>query len=215
MIVDSAAVQRLLYVALVSAILTALCIVTIDQPFARWLATRETYPALWNETIGYLEYPLGIEPWRWAGITVLVAGCVITLAVARLRPYAAVFLIVTLTHVLSRHVSLWVKWLTGRLRPTQWLGAGEVDTFWRDGFSFPSGHVLLFASIVIPIVALYPRARVLLVFVAFPMLARVMVNAHFISDVLGGLACVALLTWLAARLIRRVLPSQIQPTSLR
>jgi len=199
----------------VSAILTALCIVTIDQPLARWLATRDTWPHVWNETIGVLEYPLGIVPWKWTGICVLVAGSLVTLVVTRLRCYAAVCLIITLTHLLSRHASLWVKTLTGRLRPSQWLNS-DGDTFWRDGgFSFPSGHVLLFASIVIPIVVLYPRARPLLAIVVFVMLARVLVNAHFVSDVLGGLACVALFTWLSARLVRRALPSQILPASLR
>ena len=198
-----------------SAILTALCIVTIDQPLARWLATRDTWPHVWNETIGVLEYPLGIVPWKWTGICVLVAGSLVTLLVTRLRSYAAVFLIITLTHLLSRHASLWVKTLTGRLRPSQWLNS-DGDTFWRDGgFSFPSGHVLLFASIVIPIVVLYPRTRPLLAIVGFVMLARVLVNAHFVSDVLAGLACVALFTWLSARLVRRALPSQILPASLR
>jgi membrane-associated phospholipid phosphatase len=208
-------VQRLLPVALVSAIVTALCVVTIDQPLARWLATRETYPNVWNQAIAILEYPLGIEPWKWTGICVLVAASIATLAVTRLRSYAAVVLVVTLTHVLSRHASLWVKTLTGRLRPTQWLKQGG-DTWWRDGgFSFPSGHVLLFASIVIPIVVIYPRTRPLLALVAFILIARIAVNAHFVSDVVGGLAVVAAATWLSAVVVRRVLPSQILPASLR
>jgi membrane-associated phospholipid phosphatase len=208
-------VQRLLPVALVSAIVTALCIVAVDQPLARWLATRETRADVWNQAIAVLEYPLGIEPWKWTGICVLVAGCIVTLAVSRLRSYAAIFLVVTLTHVLARHASLWMKTLTGRLRPSQWLKQGG-DTFWRDGgFSFPSGHVLLFASIVVPIVVIYPRTRPLLALVGFVMLARMAVNAHFLSDVSGGLAVVAAATWLSAVVVRRVLPSQILPASLR
>ena len=207
--------QRLLQVALVCAILTALCIVTIDQPLARWLATREMHPAIWNRAIAILEYPLGIEPWKWTGICVLVAGSIVTLLVPKLRSAAAIFLVVTLTHLLARNASLWVKTLTGRFRPSQWLKQGG-DTFWRDGgYSFPSGHVLLFASIVLPIVVLYPRTRPLLALVAFVMLARVAVNAHFVSDVIGGLAVVALFTWLSAMAVRRVLPSQIRPASLQ
>lgn len=208
--------QRLLPVALVSAVLTALCIVTIDQPLARWLATRDPHPELWNQGIAILEYPLGIEPWKWTGICVLVAASIVTLAVPRLRSAAAVILVITLTHLLARHTSLWIKTLTGRLRPSQWLkqGGGD-DTFWRDGFSFPSGHVLLFASILVPLAVIYPRTRPLLAIVGFVMIARIAVNAHFVSDVLGGLAAVALLTWLCARLVRRVLPSQIRPASLQ
>ncbi len=206
---------RLLHVVLLSASLTALSIVTIDQPLARWLATREVHADAWNQTIAIFEYPLGIEPWKWTGICVLVAASLATLLVPRLRSYASVILIVTLTHLLARNASLWVKTLTGRLRPSQWLRQGG-DTFWRDGgFSFPSGHVLLFASIVLPIVVIYPRTRPLLAIVVFVMIARVMVNAHFVSDVLGGLAVTAAFTWLSAVLVRRALPSQIQPASLR
>jgi membrane-associated phospholipid phosphatase len=146
---------------------------------------------------------------------VLVAGSIVTLAVPRLRSAAAIFLIVTLTHLLARHASLWVKTFTGRLRPSQWLKQGG-DTFWRDGgFSFPSGHILLFASILVPLAVVYPRTRPLLAIVGFVMIARIAVNAHFVSDVLGGLAVVALFTWLSARWVRRVLPSQILPASLR
>lgn len=207
--------QRLLPVALVCAVLTALCIVTIDQQLARWIATRETHPDAWNQIIAYLEYPLGIEPWKWSGICVLVAGSILTLAIPRLRSAAAIFLIVTLTHLLARHASLWVKTFSGRLRPSQWLKQGG-DTFWRDGgFSFPSGHVLLFASILVPLAVVYPRTRPLLAIVGFVMIARVAVNAHFASDVLGGLAVVALFTWLSARWVRRVVPSPILPASLR
>lgn len=209
--------RRLLEVALVSAILAALSIVVFDQPLARWIATRDTYPALWNDTIAVLEYPLGIVPWKWTGICVLVAGSLVTLAVTRLRPYAAVFSIVTLTHLLARHASLWVKTFTGRLRPKQWLEAGEPSsTFCYDNaYSFPSGHVLLFASIVLPIVVVYPRARPLLAIVAFVIAARIAVNAHFASDVLAGLSITCVFTWLSARWVRRALPSQIRPASLR
>lgn len=201
--------------ACVFTVLTAVSVLAIDQPLARWLATREVHAGVWNEAIAILEYPLGIEPWKWTGICVLVAGSLITLLVPRLRAYASVFLIVTLTHLLARNASLWVKTLTGRLRPTEWLARGG-SSWWRDGgYSFPSGHVLLFASIIVPVVIVYPRTRPLLALVGFVMLARLIVDAHFLSDVLGGLACVALFTWLAVLLVRRALPSQIRPASLR
>ena len=206
-----------LLVAGAAALVTALCIVTIDQPIARWLATRETYPDAWNQIIAVLEYPLGIEPWKWTGICVLVAASLATLLIARLRPHAPIILIVTLTHLFARNASLWVKTLTGRYRPSQWLKHGGDDpTFWHDGaFSFPSGHVLLFGSILIPIAVVYPRARPVLALLAFVIIARVAVNAHFISDVIGGVAVVATFTWLSARMVRRALPSQILPASLR
>ena len=200
---------------MISAVLTVLCILALDEPFARWLATRETCPPLWNEPIGVLEYAIAIEPNKWIGIYLLVIGSIATLFMRELRAYAGVVVLVTLTHLLARNASWLIKWLTGRLRPSQWLKAGGEDTFFRDGFSFPSGHVLLFASIVLPIVLAYPRTRPLLAIVAFVMIARVAVGAHFLSDVLSGLAITALFTWLAALLVRRALPLQSRPTSLR
>lgn len=206
---------RLLWVFVLATIATVLCIAAIDQPLARWVAAHDTHPDAWNQIIALLEYPLGIEPWRWTGICVLVAGSLVTLSVPRLRPGAAAFLAVTLAHLSCRHASLWGKTFTGRLRPNEWLERGGA-TFWRDGgYSFPSGHMLLFASVVLPIVALYPRTRPLLAIVVFVMIARIAVNAHFASDVLGGLAVTALFTHLSLVTVRRVLPSQIRPASLQ
>lgn len=212
--------SRLLPSAAIAAVLVVLGILVIDQPFARWLATRETYPALWNEGIELLEYPLGIVPYKWTGVWMLCVGTIVTLAGAhlgapRLRNYAFAFALVTLVHLLGRHAMLWLKPAFGRLRPTQWLKAGGDDTFFRDAFSFPSGHAILFASIIVPLAVVYPRTRPLLVIVVFSMLARVMVNAHFISDVLGGYVVVAVTTWACVRLLRRALPSSIQPASLQ
>jgi undecaprenyl-diphosphatase len=208
-------VRSLLVTAAVCAVLTGLCIVTIDQPFARWIATRETYPAFWNTVIAYLEYPLGITPYKWAGVDVLVGASLVTLVVPRLRSHAHLWLLLALSHLLGRNIMFWGKTLTGRLRPSEWVARGG-DTFWRDGgYSFPSGHVILFASVVLPIVVAYPRARPLLFVVAFAMVARVAVNAHFLSDVLGGLAVSLAVTWLCVRALRRALPSQIRPPYLQ
>jgi membrane-associated phospholipid phosphatase len=73
----------------------------------------------------------------------------------------------------------------------------------------------LFASIVVPLAVVYPRARPLLAIAVFAMTARVAVHAHFLSDVFGGFALVALLTWACVPLLRRTLQSEIQPASLR
>ena len=203
--------RSLLPIAAIATLLTIVCILAIDEPFARWIATRETYPRFWNEVIHYLEYPLGIEPYKWTGIWILVGGWVLALAITPLRPAAFAFLLVASTHVLDRNLTFWMKFGLGRLRPSQWLAKGG-DTWFRDGgYSFPSGHVTLFASIVIPLAVVYPRTRPLLVVVAFAMCARVAVNAHFVSDVLAGLALTALVTWLCVVVLRRALPSLTPP----
>lgn len=207
--------QRLLPVALVCAVLTALCIVTIDQPLARWIATRETHPDVWNQIIAYLEYPLGIEPYKWTGVWILVGGSILTLAITKLRPAAFGFLLVAAVHLLDRNVTMWMKFGFGRLRPSQWLAKGGDAWFREGGFSFPSGHVTLFGSIAIPLAVMYPRMRPLLAVVVFAMCARPAVNAHFLSDVLGGLALTAALTWLCLVALRRALPSLTPPACRR
>ena len=199
----------MLRIAAATALLTAACIAFVDERFARLLATRETYPAIWNRGIGWLEYAIGIEPWKWLGVIVLVAGSLGSLLVPRMRSQAPAWLLVTLTHLLARNLTTWIKFGTARLRPSEWLARGG-DAWFRDGgFSFPSGHVVLFSSLLIPLAVVYPRTRPLLAIVAFAMVARVAVNAHFLSDALGAIALVLFVTWL----VRRALPSQIRPPS--
>lgn len=209
--------RTLLYIAVIAGVLAALCILTIDQPVARWIATRETYPDVWNTIIGYLEYAIGIEPNKWIGIYVLVGGAVLTLVVGPLRKYAHVWSLLALTHLLGRNMMTWIKPPLGRYRPTEWLKHHTPDAtfFHKAAYSFPSGHVILFASIILPLALAYPKARPLLVVVLFAMVARVAVNAHFLGDVLGGLAFTAAGTWLCAALVRRALPSQIRPPYLQ
>jgi undecaprenyl-diphosphatase len=208
--------RALLYTAAVATGLTILCIIVVDEPVARWLATRDAWPAMWAQILRVLEYPLGIEPYKWIGVYVMVAGALASLLVPRLRFMASAWVLVALVHLIGRNVMMYVKPLTGRLRPSQWTSFGG-DAWFRDGygFSFPSGHVILFASIILPLVLLYPRLRPLLALVAFAMIARVVVNAHFLSDVFGGLAVTAAATWSCARFVRVALPSQIRPPSLQ
>src|SRR5262245_66693221 len=90
-----------------STLLTILCIVAVDDPVARFVATRD--PWIWSRVIGVLEYGLGLEPWKWLGICVLVAGTVASLVVPRLRSQAAAWLLVTLTHLFARNFSFWTQ----------------------------------------------------------------------------------------------------------
>ncbi|HTL34500.1 MAG TPA: hypothetical protein VL326_15335, partial [Kofleriaceae bacterium] len=140
--------KTLLYTAAIAGVLAALCILTIDQPFAKWIATRETYPDFWNTVIGYLEYAIGIEPDKWIGIYILGGATLLTLLVKPLREYAHIASLLALTHLLGRNLMTWLKPPFGRYRPTEWLKHGAPDTtFWhKSAYSFPSGHVILFAS---------------------------------------------------------------------
>ena len=194
--------HALLVVAAASAALTALCIVAIDRPVARALAAYEP-SALWERAVEVLEWTLALPVWRFASSVGLVVGMLVVMSVPRWRQYAPAWIVVAGTHVISRFATGELKDATGRVRPPQWLAeGGGGETFWRDGAAFPSGHVALFASIVIPLAVVAPRTRPLLVIAAFMMAARVAVNAHWVSDTLGAITLVALVTWVLALAVR-------------
>jgi len=127
------------------------------------------------------------------------------MAVPRWRGAAPAWTFLAATHLLGQLLVNYLKEWTGRLRPTEWLAHGAGDSFgWKDGFSFPSGHVGIFGSLIIPLVVLVPRAWPLLGIVAYAMVARVAVDAHFLSDVLGALSLLCALTWVLGVLIRPI-----------
>jgi membrane-associated phospholipid phosphatase len=64
----------------------------------------------------------------------------------------------------------------------------------------------MFASLVVPLVLLAPRAWPLLAVLGFVMAARLATGAHFLSDVLGG---VALVLWITCGALALVKPSAI------
>nr|HEX4318991.1 phosphatase PAP2 family protein [Kofleriaceae bacterium] len=201
--------------AVALAVVAAACAPTIDEPVARWLGDREVWSG-WDAGVRGLEYAGGIEPWVWTSVVVLGAGAIATLAVPRWRGASAAWLVVLGTHALSRNVVSWTKLVTGRLRPVEWLATGG-DAWLRDGgFSFPSGHVAWFASLAVPIAVLVPRARVpLAIVIAFVMIARVAVGAHFISDTVAALALECACTALWLHVTRRLRAGSPPPASPR
>jgi len=172
-----------------------------DRPIAREIA-RYQPSALWDKGIGVLEWTIGLPLWPLVSSCVLVAGMLATIAVRRWRYYAPAWTFVAGAHVISRFLTTQLKNGTGRLRPTEWLAHGEGATFWRDGIGFPSGHVVLFASLAFPIVVLAPRWWPLLALVVFAGAARVAVDAHFVSDTLAAITLVTLVTWAVGALVR-------------
>jgi membrane-associated phospholipid phosphatase len=93
----------------------------------------------------------------------------------------------------------------GRLRPLQIASLHDASHLWfAGGTSFPSGHVAFFWGLFLPLVYLFPKYRIPLllipVFIAFD---RIDENYHFLSDVLGGIALAALITFVMAILFGR------------
>jgi membrane-associated phospholipid phosphatase len=103
-------------------------------------------------------------------------------------------------------VSTIVKRFIGRVRPSD-LGPFAYEPFsWRPEYaSFPSGHATTAFAALVAIGAIFPRLRPVLWLYALAIAAsRVMVSAHYPSDVIAGAAFgafVALLVrdWFAVR----------------
>ncbi|HEY4239339.1 MAG TPA: phosphatase PAP2 family protein [Kofleriaceae bacterium] len=178
-------------------LLTMICILFVDRPVASWVGHGADF---WNGVVSVVEYATGIEPWIWLVPVIL---CVLVLWTFQ-SPLGAQFrrgvLFVALDYLLARNLMMWGKLAFGRLRPHQWI-AGE--SFWRHGESFPSGHVVLVAGLIVPLVVVAPRLRPLLALVLLVAIARVFAGAHWVGDVMGGFACVALSTAICVPLLRR------------
>jgi membrane-associated phospholipid phosphatase len=182
------------------------CVIWIDGPFARYVAAHDTWPGMFERGIAGLEVAFGLPISRLAIAVVLVAGMLVTASVRAWRGSTPAWAFVAATVLVTRIATNGIKDAAGRLRPHEWLATAHGDplaTFWRDGVSFPSGHVAVFASVIVPLAIVSPRiGRALLLVIAFTMLARVAVLAHFPSDVLGALALVTLITWICGVVIR-------------
>ena len=206
-----AAPPWLLWLAVASAVLAGISIVTIDQPFARWTAQWE--PGAWlDHVLSAMEWAIGLPVLPWFTGIVLVIAMLVAVVVPRLRHEAPAWRFVAAVHILSRVAMVQLKDLTGRLRPLEWLKRGAPDeTFgWVKGISFPSGHVVLFGSLAISAIALAPRAWPAAAILVFVGAARIAASAHYLSDVLGGISLVALVAWLLGLVIRPRLPGSPQ-----
>jgi membrane-associated phospholipid phosphatase len=197
--------RALLAVAAAGAIATALCIALIDEPFARWNAQWEPNP-VWDGGIAVLYWLTGIRVWPLASAVAVVVAMLVAVAVPRWRGAAPAWMLVAGTHLLVRLATRYIKVVTGQLRPTEWLEQGG-GVWWRDGgIAFPSGDVTLVASLAIPVILLWPRARPLVAamvaVIGFTTIARVATNAHFIGDVTGSITLVAVVAWAVAYLVR-------------
>ena len=113
---------------------------------------------------------------------------------------AFVFASVAVTGILANLI----KNTIGRARPKHFdtLGAHAFDfgAFQSSFASFPSGHSTTFGALCMGIALLYPKTRWICFFMAFlGGTSRVVVGAHYPSDVIAGLAFGAGLTWIFAR----------------
>lgn len=101
-----------------------------------------------------------------------------------------------------------LKFLLGRYRPSEWLAHGLTGFRFlstdQQSTSMPSGHATVAMAFLLSTSFVWPRLRIPLVVLAVVLaLTRVVINAHYLSDVLAGLAVGAIVAAVTRRAMRR------------
>lgn len=131
---------------------------------------------------------------------------------------AYIFLVVAVSGI----ISVVLKWSLGRARPKLSPTSGpthfDLFAFDSDFTSFPSGHATTVGAIAVALALLIPSwARMIFVLAFWLSASRIMVSAHYPSDVIGGTLLGAAISWYAARYLagRRLLFSCDQNDRIR
>jgi membrane-associated phospholipid phosphatase len=113
------------------------------------------------------------------------------------RSAAWMLLFIACAQFVTRIAAGTLKGVFERLRPFEVIQAGDWDWkfFSGHGNSFPSGHAAHFWGLFFPLAFLFPRYRIpFLIIPLFISVARVGVNDHWCSDVLGSIGIAATVT---------------------
>jgi undecaprenyl-diphosphatase len=187
----------------------AAAMVWLDVPLMRAVTHL---PTRFNETMNWLtDFGEGI--WPLFPLAVLLLACPLlnhprlvhlsrgVLAMLAVR-LGYMFLAIGLTGLADSII----KRLIGRVRPSA-LGSLAFEPFsWRPEYaSFPSGHATNVFATLVAVGIVFPRVRPLLWVYALTIAAsRVVISAHFFSDVVAGAAfgafgAIVVRDWFAAR----------------
>ena len=197
-----------LKIAGVATVAMLLAIAVVDRPLALAIAPiAGAARRLISPVVTVLEWVTLLTLTKFAlGFVFLVVGLVLAWRPAT-RDVGRFLGVVGGVHMVSRLVAGVLKPPFGRLRPYEMLESmSREDRWFADGASFPSGHAVHFWALLFPIAWRWPRTRVpLLVAALFVSFSRIIVNDHYLGDVLGSVAIAALvsagfLTWWEKRL---------------
>jgi undecaprenyl-diphosphatase len=201
--------RRLAFGALAGLVLVAFAMQFLD---ARAVAFARALPAgvveAFNEITdfgksGWFLVPLGVLYVLAAMLATFRAGRLTRLVLTSLGVrFGYLFLAIA---VPGLFVTI-VKRLIGRVRPSELGPYAYVPWSWKPAFaSMPSGHATTAAAAAIAIGALWPKARVpMWIYAALIMASRVIIEAHYVSDVIaaafvGAFGAILVRNWFAAR----------------
>ena len=180
--------------------LTLLAIFLVDVPLASLLApsSRATATALaMPMTILESLFLIPLSKFAFGAAIVLVALVLFPFR----RPVAWLLLYVGLTHLVTRLIAGVLKNVFLRKRPFE----GSAEFFVDGGSAFPSGHAAHFWALFFALAIAFPRLRwPALVLAVLVSIARVIVNDHYLGDVLGSATIAALVAYALSPIAHRV-----------
>lgn len=168
---------------------------------------------LWVQRDFARAFLLAHNPWRDHAAVVALSGavsrygmsalCLLVLAAVAasfrspaFRPVRPVLLVVLMSFSAAAIASSILKEVLGRARPIAEL-AGQLNAAGtHDSASFPSGHAAKSVALALPLVLMVPAASAGLRLIKLALLlvaglvcySRIMLGAHYLSDVLAGVA---------------------------
>jgi membrane-associated phospholipid phosphatase len=189
-----------------------ICIIQVDRPLAIFIQTHLAglQPAF-RKILLALEYVAEFPIGRYiVAAVILIVGVWIYLKDKTFQR-AKIFFFIVATLVSGRLITLALKNIFERNRPYVFLNDPSVRDFFGSGDdSFPSGHATNYFAFFLPLIVLFPRYKwILLILPGFIALQRVIVNEHYLSDVLAGILVASLMTLLFQRVFK--IPSLFLP----
>ena len=195
----------LIYTALTASAIAAL-MMWGDESIARWFRPRRNtdwadfFAAITDFASGWLWYSVALTGLAGAYIRHRSQQMPLGSSAFAVRKRAWIFMIVAMAS--SGITEVVMKFVIGRDRPRflfEDSGASFHPFRMNTGdSSFPSGHAQSITSAMLALALIYPPLRPLfLVTAALIAASRVIIGAHYVSDVLGGvwLAVAAVIYW--------------------
>ena len=189
----------------------ALLILFLDQPLALFIHQHLTWAAPFFAALtARADTVHDALMTHVVGLPIIFLALGLAFAIGRYglkRRGATLFLILLLTHEFSMVLANVLKGAVHRLRPEVQFGAGYTGVgLWQLGphnDSFPSSHTAIYFSLFLPLAVAFPRWRgPLLVVPGLIAVGRLVLGAHYLSDVWFSLWLVVALTFLFGLLDR-------------
>jgi len=194
-----------------TVILIVISIKAIDRPLALFFHTRDAdlhslfeFTGRLGLTFGYLTLTgLSFVALQWGGLLPRLRP-----VTARMRELALIPAFLFLSIAMSGVIVDILKFVFGRARPKLLFQSDVFGFMWlnwnADHWSFPSGHSATIVALMTALWYLWPQHVLFYILAAAIVVgSRVVVGAHFLSDILAGALIAVLTTRSVARIFAR------------